>query len=103
MMMDYDVHPMYFGQNIIRFENFLSDLNTLMTDKVLNFDVDDAIAYLLKKYELKNACYFNRDSFCLMQDVVRRYLDEFLRRTNAKKSVTGTAGDDLAMLREKKG
>lgn len=99
-----ELEPQYFGQNIIRYENFISDLNILMTDTDLNWKLTEALSYLIKKYELINFCYFNEEAYSFIFTVFHKYYKKYLYMVNEKKGNIGELSEDMNLLLEfKKG
>jgi hypothetical protein len=93
-----DIQPEYFGKNIIRYENFLSDINILMTDEELHWSVTEALSYLIKKYELINFCYFNRDAYNFLFETFWTYYKKYLYIVNEKEALSGIEEDDMSLL-----
>jgi len=95
----YENHPLYYGKNIVRFEQFLSDLNDLMTDKFNKYSVTEALAILIDKYELRNSAYFNNDSYNFLFYVISTYYKKYIINVNEKKASVGSEETDLSLLR----
>lgn len=98
-----DIHlnePKFFGENIIRFESFLSDFNTLMDDKELNWSVTESLSYLIKKYELLNLTYFNSDAYDFLFLVFYRYYKKLKKNNYFADPQIGEEEKDVSLLRK---
>ena len=103
-MINYDTRPMYYGTNRIRYENFANDLYQLMTDKSHKFSLTDALSYLIRKYELREAHIHNLRAYSFAFDTIYRYFKKYEQKMNKTTNAAEDAGDDLAAFRKfKKG
>lgn len=95
--------PMFFGQNIIRYESFISDFNKLMSDEETNLNFFEIMLFLADKYELKNMFAFNRQAFSFLVSIFYQYKNAYMNRVNRREDITGEDYDNITLLRKHKG
>ena len=98
----YENYPLYYGDKV-RYNNFLKDLKDLMTIESSKYTLDDFMSYVLQRYELLRADYFNILGCYLLSYTLSTYYKKFLKQYEDKDLNGGNKEEDMSLLRSVKG
>lgn len=97
----YENYPEYFEENKIRYEQILIDLKSMMTDKVMDYSIGEAVILLMDKYEIRNAGLFSIDACNMMIYTFYTYYKDYLEVSEGQSASTSSiSANDLQKLRK---